>query len=170
MILRKELYEKHGVFKMLYLSAKAGLTILVRSLYKFKKVSLEDKKISTKEIGRNRGLPYLTIQNNGSLQCISCTLCVTYCPSDCIYIETKYGRSINDNGPPDSFKIDILKCIFCGLCEEACPVDAIRMSDEYRLSGHAEQEWVVDQKYLAFRESINKGKGEVSPVALSQLN
>ena len=58
----------------------------------------------------------------------------------------------------------MLRCVFCGFCEEACPVDAIRLTGEYELSGHAEQEWVADHYELAFRKSLNGGRGIVSTV------
>ena len=63
-----------------------------------------------------------------------------------------------------SFEIELLRCVFSGFCEEACPVDAIRLSGEYELANHAESEWVADHHELAFRKSLNNGKGIVSTV------
>lgn len=164
MILRKEYYERYGLLKVCYLTIRLWIAFVLRL---FLMVRGGSKSVGLSSDGEvpARGLPYLTIKKDGSLKCTSCMLCVSYCPSSCISIDSKYGKTVGNEGPPESFKIEVLKCIFCGFCEEACPADAIRMSTKQDLSDHAEQEWVVDQSYLAFRDELNQGKGVVSTVA-----
>jgi len=53
--------------------------------------------------------------------CISCSLCVKACPSNCISLE----NAVNEQGKKIAkvkwYTIDDGKCNFCHLCEEACP-------------------------------------------------
>jgi NADH-quinone oxidoreductase subunit I len=91
-------------------------------------------------------------------------LCSTYCPAQCIHIVAADDSDKDVEKAPVSFEIEMLRCVFCGFCEEACPVDAIRLTNEYEMSGHAEQEWVADHHELAFRKSLNGGKGIQSTV------
>ena len=163
MILNKKLYEPHNFFKALYLIAKTIIKNILRYCGR-KKTPFSAKQARS---DRFRGLPYLTLKENGTLQCTSCRLCESYCPPRCIHIESKYGtnpKSSHDQGPPSLFRIEILHCTFCGFCVEACPVDAIRMSSEDCLSDHAGKNWSLDQKTLAFRSSLNDSKGILSRV------
>lgn len=78
---------------------------------------------------RYRGLIALTTTEKSELSCISCGICLSVCPVNCLYIETNNVLK-NEQRPPLDFKIDILKCVYCGFCEEICPVDAIRLTSE----------------------------------------
>ena len=68
--------------------------------------------------------------------CISCHLCESGCPIDCIVIDDVKGsktsvmsRVTGKPTPkvkyPTRFDIDIAKCMYCGLCVEPCPTGAI---------------------------------------------
>ena len=103
-----------------------------------------------------KGLPYLLTLKNSKLACTSCLLCQTICPTSCIEITHQSKKS---SAPPSQFTIEILKCIFCGFCEEVCPDDAIRLGPEKNLVGTPNQNWKWDKNYLAFRKSLNDGKG-----------
>lgn len=74
--------------------------------------------------------------------CISCRVCETACPIDCILIEDVKGtrstvtsKTTGKVTPklkyPTRFDIDISKCMFCGLCVEPCPTGAIRHTTKF---------------------------------------
>ena len=154
MILNKKLYERHSFIKSSYLSIKIIVKNILRYCWHKKTPSFLGKN----RADRFRGLPYLTLKENGTLRCTSCRLCEVYCPPRCIHIESKHGKDPKnplDEGPPSHFRIEILHCTFCGFCVEACPADAIRMSTEDCLSDHAGKNWSLDQKVLAFRPSLD---------------
>ena len=81
-----------------------------------------------KEIGsRHRSLHRLMTRPDGKPRCVACMLCVTVCPSECIYVEAAEDPDPEIQKYPAKFIIDLSRCCFCGFCVEACPVDAIRM-------------------------------------------
>lgn len=85
---------------------------------------------------RHRSLHRLMRRPDGSPRCVACMLCVTVCPSECIFIEAGEVEDPEIQKAPRSFVIDLGRCAFCGFCVEACPVDAIRM-DTGRLESAA---------------------------------
>lgn len=81
-----------------------------------------------KEIAsRHRSLHRLMTRENGRPRCVACMLCMTVCPSECIYIGAAEDPDPDIQKYPQKFIIDLSRCCFCGFCVEACPVDAIRM-------------------------------------------
>ena len=163
MIFDKKFYHQHNFFKANYLRVRAVVGNILRYFGYHKMIGRYD----TGRSGVFRGLPYLTVKEDGSLRCTSCRLCELHCPTKCIHIESRHGkdpRNPGEEGPPSLFRIEILRCTFCGFCVEACPVDAIRMSSEDCLSDHAGKNWSLDQKILAFRPTLNNSKGIVSVV------
>ena len=163
MIFDKTFYDQHNFLKATYLRTRAIIGNVLR-YFGYHKILIPNH---TARSGTFRGLPYLTIKDDGSLRCTSCRLCESYCPTKCIHIESRHGknpRNPQEEGPPSLFRIDILHCTFCGFCVEACPVDAIRMSSEDCLSNHAGTNWSLDQKVLAFRSSLNHSKGIISDI------
>jgi NADH-quinone oxidoreductase subunit I len=76
---------------------------------------------------RHRSLHRLLQREDGKLRCVSCMLCVTVCPSECIYVEAAEDADPEIQKYPSRFSIDLNRCCFCGFCVEACPEDAIRM-------------------------------------------
>ena len=76
---------------------------------------------------RHRSLHRLTRREDGKPRCVSCMLCVTVCPSECISVEASEDPDSEIQKVPASFVIDESRCCFCGFCVEACPEDAIRM-------------------------------------------
>ncbi len=81
-----------------------------------------------KEIAfRHRSLHRLMRREDGKPRCVSCQLCVTVCPSECIFVEASEDADPEIQKVPAKFIIDIGRCCFCGFCVEACPEDAIRM-------------------------------------------
>ena len=76
---------------------------------------------------RHRSLHRLITRENNKPRCVACMLCVTVCPSECIYVEAAEDPDPEIQKYPAKFIIDISRCCFCGFCVEACPVDAIRM-------------------------------------------
>ncbi|MCX7973342.1 MAG: NADH-quinone oxidoreductase subunit I [Candidatus Aminicenantes bacterium] len=81
-----------------------------------------------KEIApRHRSLHRLMTREDGRPRCVVCMLCMTVCPSECIYIEAAEDSDPEIQKYPKKFIIDLSRCCFCGFCVEACPEDAIRM-------------------------------------------
>ncbi len=76
---------------------------------------------------RHRSLHRLMTRPDGKPRCVACMLCVTVCPSECIYVEAAEDPDPEIQKYPAKFIIDLSRCCFCGFCVEACPEDAIRM-------------------------------------------
>ena len=84
---------------------------------------------------RHRSLHRLRPREDGRPSCVSCMLCVTVCPSECITVEAAEDPDPEIQKIPAKFVVDLNRCCFCGFCVEACPVDAIRMdTGEIRLA------------------------------------
>lgn len=164
MILKKDLYAQHGFLKGLYLGLKITMVNLLSNVFKHNRMTLNYPEEKYFYSDRFKGKHVLTVKEDGTLRCTSCMLCSTYCPAQCIHIVAADDSDKEVEKAPVSFEIEMLRCVFCGFCEEACPVDAIRLTNEYELSGHAEQEWVADHYELAFRKSLNGGRGIQSTV------
>ncbi len=82
----------------------------------------------TKPLGsRHRSLHRIVRNEDGKPRCVACMLCVTVCPSECIFVEAGEEEDPEVQKSPAKFVIDLNRCCFCGFCIEACPVDAIRM-------------------------------------------
>jgi NADH-quinone oxidoreductase subunit I len=79
---------------------------------------------------RHRSLHRLLKREDGKPRCVACMLCVTVCPSECMYVEAAEDPDPEIQKYPSTFIIDLSRCCFCGFCVEACPEDAIRMDTE----------------------------------------
>lgn len=157
MIISRQLYRKWGMIGGTLLTLKQVFFSFFHSF------SRRKRKASDLMIERPvKGVPYLTISENGNLRCTGCDLCKAICPSQCIHIESLRSDGDEYEREVVSFNLEILRCMFCGLCEEVCPVDAIRMSEDTEVANFAEHQWVMDYRDLAFRKSLNDGEGIVS--------
>jgi len=76
---------------------------------------------------RHRSLHRIMTRQDGKPCCVACMLCVTVCPSECIYVEAAEDPDPEIQKYAVQFVIDLNRCCFCGFCVEACPEDAIRM-------------------------------------------
>ena len=76
---------------------------------------------------RHRSLHRIVRREDGKPRCVACMLCVTVCPSECIFVEAIEDPDPEIQKTPSRFEIDLTRCCFCGFCVEACPEDAIRM-------------------------------------------
>ncbi|MFQ6070582.1 MAG: NuoI/complex I 23 kDa subunit family protein [Candidatus Aminicenantales bacterium] len=76
---------------------------------------------------RHRSLHRILKREDGRPRCVACMLCVTVCPSECIYVEAAEDPDYEMQKYPSEFIIDLNRCCFCGFCVEACPEDALRM-------------------------------------------
>jgi len=84
---------------------------------------------------RHRSLHRIRPREDGKPSCVACMLCVTVCPSECLYVEAAEDPDPEIQKIPAKFVVDLNRCCFCGFCVEACPVDAIRMdTGEIRLA------------------------------------
>jgi len=98
---------------------------------------------------RHRSLHRITKRDDGKPRCVACMLCMTVCPSECIYIEAAEDPDLEMQKYPSKFEIDLTRCCFCGFCVEACPEDAIRMdTGVIDLARYARQDLQYDLKKL----------------------
>jgi NADH-quinone oxidoreductase subunit I len=94
---------------------------------------------------RHRSLHRLTTRESGKPRCVACMLCVTVCPSECIYVEAAEDPDPEIQKYPAKFIIDLSRCCFCGFCVEACPEDAIRMdSGQIEFAEYSRQDLIYD--------------------------
>ncbi len=103
-----------------------------------------------KEIAsRHRSLHRLLKREDGRPRCVSCLLCATVCPSECIEVEAAEDPDPEIQKFPARFVIDLSRCCFCGFCVEACPEDAIRMdTGRIELAGYRRQDLIYDLEKL----------------------
>lgn len=161
----KNLYKQHGYLKGVYLALKITIISLFKNIFALeKRMTLNYPEEKYQYSDRFKGMHVLTVKDDGSLRCTSCMLCSTYCPADCIHIIAAENENPEVEKSPVSFEIELLRCVFCGFCEEACPVDAIRLTKEYELADFSNKDWLVGIPELAFRPSLNGGKGILSRV------
>jgi NADH-quinone oxidoreductase subunit I len=84
---------------------------------------------------RHRSLHRIVPREDGKPRCVACMLCVTVCPSECLFVEAAEDDDPEVQKYAARFVVDLNRCCFCGFCVEACPVDAIRMdTGEIRLA------------------------------------
>lgn len=99
-----------------------------------------------------RGQHALAKNPDGKAKCVSCGLCATICPSQCIYVRRKEDGQEN-------YEVDVLRCIFCGFCVEACPYGAIVLTENYEYSGYTKEEiYLTRSKLLANWDKHMAGK------------
>lgn len=98
---------------------------------------------------RHRSLHRLLKRENGKPRCVACMLCVTVCPSECIYVEAAEDPDPEIQKYPSVFIIDLSRCCFCGFCVEACPEDAIRMdTGQIEFAEYTREELIYDLEKL----------------------
>lgn len=98
---------------------------------------------------RHRSLHRLMTRKDGKPRCVACMLCVTVCPSECIYVEAAEDPDPEIQKYPAKFIIDLSRCCFCGFCVEACPEDAIRMDTyEIEFADYTRQDLIYDLEKL----------------------
>lgn len=94
---------------------------------------------------RHRSLHRMMTRDDGLPRCVACMLCLTVCPSECIYIEASEEADPEVQKYPAKFIIDLSRCCFCGFCVEACPEDAIRMdTGRIELATYSREELLYD--------------------------
>ncbi len=99
-----------------------------------------------KEIApRHRSLHRMMTREDGRPRCVACLLCMTVCPSECIYIEAAEDLDPEVQKYPQKFIIDLSRCCFCGFCVEACPEDAIRMdTGKIEVAAYSREDLIYD--------------------------
>ena len=89
--------------------------------------------------------PGVMRREDGQPRCVSCLLCVTVCPSECISIEAAEDPDPEIQKVPARFVVDLSRCCFCGFCVEACPEDAIRMdTDRIEIAAYRRPDLIYD--------------------------
>ncbi len=115
---------------------------------------------------RYRGEHRLMHREDGTVRCVSCMMCATVCPADCIHIvagDAADPPADMSNVPdpdaekfPARFEIDELRCVVCGLCVEACPCDAIRMdSNAHVTAASSRSAFVLNRDRLMKRGDLS---------------
>ncbi|MCF8059509.1 MAG: 4Fe-4S binding protein [Bacteriovoracaceae bacterium] len=153
MILDREVYFPNPIYKRILLFFKKFLYILFRFLGRPNWGRLK----SGQKLSTEKNDLVLTINDDGSLRCTSCELCVQVCPTSCLQVVPPPGLSAPS--APSLFHFEPLKCIMCNLCEDICPEGAIAFIPEGSMAGQFEDDWARDLQYLAYRNSLNDGKG-----------
>lgn len=82
----------------------------------------------------SRGIPVLTLDEEGNLKCTACALCARACPTAVIEVEPATGPDGKKLKTPVFYNLDFSRCLQCNLCVEACPFDALEMSEAYELA------------------------------------
>jgi NADH-quinone oxidoreductase subunit I len=101
-------------------------------------VTIQYPEVRKELAARHRSLHRIRPREDGKPSCVACMLCVTVCPSECLYVEAAEDPDPEVQKRPSKFVVDLNRCCFCGFCVEACPVDAIRMdTGEIRLASRS---------------------------------
>jgi NADH-quinone oxidoreductase subunit I len=129
-----------------------GLSITFGKLFQ-KKITRQypEEPLPTDEV--TRGQPRLVVNDDQTIQCVSCGLCEAACPAYAITIDGQETDRFIER-EPERFDIDMLRCILCGFCEEACPKDAIYMSDELELADYSRAALIYDIEKLKRPRSV----------------
>ena len=95
MILKRELYQRHGYFKGILIVLSLQISRLFRlflSVFKREESSLMngDDQVASPL----RGMLALTVNEKGDLQCDGCELCQVVCPSDCIDLSLDKEKTV----------------------------------------------------------------------------
>jgi NADH-quinone oxidoreductase subunit I len=158
---KKRVQYKNSV-ERLYLAILEGLTITIKHFVKGlitpknKLVTIQFPEQRREYSQRYRGAHILNLRPDGSTRCVSCMMCPTICPAECITIEATESADPRVEKQPVKFEIDMLRCVFCGYCVDACPEDAIIMSKQHELSMYSRSESVWDIQQLSRRPEIKK--------------
>ena len=152
MILKRELYQRHGYFKGILIVLSFQISRLFKLfLSLFKK---DDGRLTVSEdqkLSKYKGMLALTVNKQGEIQCTGCGLCQAVCPSDCIDIQ--FDKKKKGVG---AFNIDLLRCVFCGLCVDACPFYALYMSNDYELSSFTKEGLIYTPQQLQVKPNIQQ--------------
>lgn len=99
--------------------------------------STHEKSIKLGRLPKAR-LPQLKRAQDSSTACISCGLCVDYCPTQALRLE---GEA---HAQPNSFELNQLGCVECTICIKICPVDALELGREVnRVVFYPQEEWLA---------------------------
>lgn len=155
MILNREVYFSLPIHKRLKLFFGKFFYILFRFLGRpnWGRLSAGEKLENEKQ------KLFLTVDQEGVLECTSCDLCAQICPTKCIELSAPPEKELPT--PPAFFHFEPLSCIYCNLCVEVCPENAIAFSSTGRTAGHSEELWGKDLHDLAYRAELNEGAGIV---------
>lgn len=129
-----------------------GLRVTLKYFFS-KPLTVQYPEEKTPPAPRWRGVQFFEKDEQGKTKCVACGLCMTVCPSKCIYIETaedEEGRRY-----PLTYELDVARCIFCGFCEEACPVKAIFMGKTYELAEPSRKSLLMNTERLLEEKKFN---------------
>ena len=71
--------------------------------------------------------PDLLYDESGQVKCVACQLCVSVCPTECLYFAAEAAQGQEREKQPQIAEIDLARCLVCGLCAAACPQEAIAL-------------------------------------------
>lgn len=81
--------------------------------------------------------PSLKTGPDGKKSCISCGLCITVCPTQCLSLKGEYGAA------PTEFIVETYSCVSCQLCKQVCPVDAIESTPLKEMAFSQNQRFLI---------------------------
>ncbi len=147
-----------------------GLKVTTKNFFQ-PQVTVHYPRQSVDNLGTFRGHIELVGQPKepATPRCITCMLCATVCPSQCITItkakapppEPVKKLPEHDDGPvptpekapppkakvvktPATFELNYNTCSLCGLCVQNCPVSSLRFSTDAYAAGFSRQEFEYD--------------------------
>jgi NADH-quinone oxidoreductase subunit I len=122
-------------------TAIKGMAITFKYVYSVKPVTIEYPEVREELPKNSRSRLFNDVQN-----CISCYMCATACPVDCIYItaerrekdapklKTSDGTAIRLD--LKQYTIDTALCCYCGLCTTVCPTQCLDHTTDYEYAAY----------------------------------
>lgn len=130
MILRKESYRRYGPLRSILRPFMLALNLEFKEMFNYRK-----KKAT---LSQHKSYPIFSYSENNENKCVSCNLCVEYCPAGSLELEGEIYQS------PQSLSFNALSCIYCGLCIDVCPTEALVHSDKLQAPIDSDSPWIFE--------------------------
>jgi NADH-quinone oxidoreductase subunit I len=119
-----------GLFTLL-----KGLSITIREFFT-KKTTEEypDNRLELSLSERYRGTLYMPRNEDGTVRCTACGLCVVGCPNDTLHLDIETVTDAESGRKRKllrQYSYDLGSCMFCQLCVNICPSKAIAFNTQF---------------------------------------